>query len=292
MSAPGRSRGRRRLPLLLALVLGLILIVTACLVYPVADRNTQTALLREAVHKKNAGLVRALLAKGADPNALYVAPPLGFADMLRVAFHLARPHQNGSTIFMHAAVACPTPILQSLLEAGGNVHDQAASGATALNMAARDTSWYPRLNGNLVFLVEHGADINHADNLGETSLYAAANNPQDLAFLLAHGADPNRANRVGNGPLMVAAAMGNTVTLQALLKAGANVQTRNVVGVTALMEAADAGEAKTVSVLLKNGADPTLQDQTRHTAEDYAKSSNHPALGRMIHQYRPQSVKK
>ncbi|MCW3051742.1 MAG: Ankyrin [Chthonomonadales bacterium] len=266
--------------------------MTAGRVYRIADRNTQTALLREAVHKKNAVLVRALLAKGADPNAPYVAPPLGFADMLRVAFHLSRPHKSGSTIFMHAAVSSPTPILQSLLEAGGNIHDQTASGATALNMAARDTSWYPKLNGNLVFLVEHGADINHADNLGETPLYAAANNPQDLAFLIAHGADPNRPNRVGNTPLVVASAMGNPVTLQALLQAGADIQSRNVVGVTALMDAADAGEAKTVFVLLKSGADPTLRDQTGHTAEDYAKSSNHPALARMIHQYRPQNAKK
>ena len=293
MSTPNRSGGKRRFLLLLSLVVGGILLVTVALVYPVAERNAQTALLREAVHKKDAGMVRLLLAKGADPNALYVAPPSGFADLLQAAFHLGKPHKNGSTIFIYAAGNCPTPILQSLLEAGGNVRDETAYEKTALNMAAgASLFWYPKLNGNLAFLVEHGADVNHADKLGETPLYAAADNPQDLAFLLAHGADPNRADRVGNTPLLVAAALGNTVTMQALLQAGANLHARNVKGVTALMEAADAGEIKTVSFLLKSGADPTMRDQKGQTAEDYAKSSNHPIIASMIHQYRPHTAKK
>jgi len=293
MNAPARFGGKRRLLLILSLVVGVILLVTAALVYRVADRNTQTALLREAVHKNDVGLVHALLARGADPNALFVAPPMGFDEMLRVAFHLGKPRKNGSTIFMHAAGSSPTPILQSLLEAGGDVHDQTATGATALNIAARNILfWYPKVNGNLVLLVEHGADVNHAADQGETPLYVAADSTQDVQFLLAHGANPNRPDRFGNTPLMVAAALGNPVTTQAMLKAGASIEAHNVMGETALMEAADSGKAEAVSVLLKNGADPRVRDTTGKTAADYAKNSNHPSLADMIRQYRPQNAKK
>jgi len=292
MSTPSRSIPRRLL-LILALVLGGILLVTAGLVYQVADRNAQTALLREAVHKKDAGMVRFLLAKGADPNALYVAPPSGFIDLLQVAFHLNKPHKNGSTIFIYAAGNCPTPILQSLLEAGGNVHDETAYGKTALNMAAGSSLfWYPKLNGNLAFLVAHGADVNHADKLGETPLYSAADNPQDLAFLLAHGADPNRSDKVGITPLMVAVALGNSVTAQALLQAGADIHARNIRGETALMAATESDKTEVISLLLKSGADPTMRDQKGRTAEDYAITNNRPAIAQMIHQYRSPSVKK
>ncbi len=105
------------------------------------------------------------------------------------------------------------------------------------------------------FLLEHGADVNHADETtGETPLHGClckANRPAyDLVLrvLLAHGADPNRATRPGvetdafmrdcrtkgETPLHRAAAFGSEEAVQRLLDAGALVDARDMHGDTPL----------------------------------------------------------
>ena len=92
------------------------------------------------------------------------------------------------------------------------------------------------------FLIENGADVNHAlPDTGETPLHAAlckANRPaydHVIRVLLAHGADPNCVTRglaetgsfmrdcrtKGETPLHRAAAFGSEETIQLLLDAGA-----------------------------------------------------------------------
>jgi ankyrin repeat protein len=101
------------------------------------------------------------------------------------------------------------------------------------------------------FLIEQGADVNHADpTTGETPLHAAlctANRPAfDLVVrvLLAAGADPNRATKPnvetgafmrdcrtkGETPLHRAAAFASEETIQGLLDAGATVDVKDMNG--------------------------------------------------------------
>lgn len=101
------------------------------------------------------------------------------------------------------------------------------------------------------FLIEQGADVNHADaSTGETPLHAAlctANRPAfDLVVrvLLAAGADPNRATKPdvetgafmrdcrtkGETPLHRAAAFASEETIQLLLDAGATVDAKDMNG--------------------------------------------------------------
>jgi len=105
------------------------------------------------------------------------------------------------------------------------------------------------------FLIEHGADVNHAlPDTGETPLHAAlckANRPAYnlvLKVLLANGADPNRATKPGvetgsfmrdcrsrgETPLHRAAAFGNAEAIQLLLEAGAVIDARDANGDTPL----------------------------------------------------------
>jgi len=102
------------------------------------------------------------------------------------------------------------------------------------------------------FLVENGADVNHADaETGETPLHAAlCSDTRSMAgnfvvqVLLAHGADPNRKTRPsketgcfmrdsrtrGETPLHRAAAFADEETIQRLLDAGAIVDAKDMNG--------------------------------------------------------------
>jgi ankyrin repeat protein len=101
------------------------------------------------------------------------------------------------------------------------------------------------------FLIEQGADVNHAlAGTGETPLHAAlckANRPaydQVVEVLLAAGADPNRATKPeaptdgfmrdartrGETPLHRAAAFGSERAIRLLLDAGANREAKDVYG--------------------------------------------------------------
>lgn len=101
------------------------------------------------------------------------------------------------------------------------------------------------------FLLEQGADVNHADPAsGETPLHAALCKPNRPAYdlvvkvLLAAGADPNRrttpgadtggfmrdCRTCGETPLHRAAAFGSEATIRMLLDAGAEKATKDAHG--------------------------------------------------------------
>jgi ankyrin repeat protein len=105
------------------------------------------------------------------------------------------------------------------------------------------------------FLIEQGADANHADPAtGETPLHLALCKPNRPAYdlvvraLLAGGADPNRTTASGvetaafmrdsrtrgETPLHRAAAFGSEAAIRLLLDAGATVEARDLNGDTPL----------------------------------------------------------
>jgi ankyrin repeat protein len=67
-------------------------------------------------------------------------------------------------------------------------------------------STIPQRNEIARFLLEHGANVNHAQNHGDTALHWAVmdRNPELIRMLLAAGADPAARTSQGYTPLDIA----------------------------------------------------------------------------------------
>ncbi|MEJ2601157.1 MAG: ankyrin repeat domain-containing protein [Anaerolineales bacterium] len=138
------------------------------------DRGTGATALDIAARNNNAGAIRLLLDRGADPDI---------------------PNLIGRTPLVNAAVWGKTNSLKALLGYGANVNSIELWGGTALD-AARDDNNYE----NVKLLIEAGADVNARDVDGNTPLMKAVLNKQaDIEkLLLQNGADPNVKNNYGH----------------------------------------------------------------------------------------------
>ena len=171
--------------------------------------DPKTADLAAAVADGDVVRVRTLIAAGANPNGR------GDRDVNLLEWAMLRQSPRG---------------LEALLDNGADASQPAVGGATALHMAAMAND--PRY---LRILLEHGADANAPHGVtGEPPLAAALMNPDNTAFdlLLQHHADPNRTDRLGNTPLHVAAKVHKPDCVLRLLEVGADAARRNQRGDT------------------------------------------------------------
>ena len=196
-----------------------------------------------------AGDVRALLAKGADPNV---------------------PDRNGRTAVHGAASISATETMQALLKAGGNPNRRDKDGNTPLHLASAAA----RVSGfvaTIRLLLEADADPGIANGEGRTPLHLAvtlSEEPAAVEALLAHGADANRRDRWGSTPLHAALGpnpgwpgwpgTGTPDVVGPLLAKGANPRLANGDGLTALQVFVreSIGSGQTASLLLEAGANP------------------------------------
>ena len=152
--------------------------------------------------------VRALVQHGADVNLRLASGRSGFADFT----------MTGSTPFVLAARTGDLPLLKTLLDLDASPTIANSDRTTALLAAAGvgDLGSGQQSAGSegeaiqtIQLLLDLGADINAADDNGETAMHGAAyqNWPRLIEFLAAHGADIhvwNRKNRWGWTPLLIA----------------------------------------------------------------------------------------
>lgn len=105
-----------------------------------------------------------------------------------------------------------TEVQQLLLDKGADVNHADNMGNTALIAASRNYCY----KGIIKELIRAGADINAADNMGNTALYYALKNgsQESACFLLKKGADFARANNEGVTPMDVAAEKGYDTVLE------------------------------------------------------------------------------
>jgi len=114
-------------------------------------------------------------------------------------------------------------------------------------------------------LIEHGADVNVIDHMGQTPLMLAAYvGSVDIAMLLilhgaAKGIDTKAAGHHGQSALAMAAEAGHLNVVELLIKLGAQIDIQNDRGITPLMGASAAGYLKVVQHLVQRGASIGMQ---------------------------------
>ena len=92
--------------------------------------------------------------------------------------------------------------LTQIMDQGGNITAKSLSGDSALIMAG----WKTNNLALIKFLVQHGADLNAANNNGDTPLIDAAylGKTEILRYLLEQGADSRLSNKRGRTALDMA----------------------------------------------------------------------------------------
>jgi len=148
-------------------------------------------------------LAKALLAHGADPNAV-IKKKLWYRVFANdeTWFEL-----DGATPFLRASLASDLAAMRLLVENGADPNLKTASGDTPL-MAAAGIGWaaywtsnapYARLDA-VKFCLDHGADLKATDAKGYTALHGAAfRGDNEMAnYLLSLGADIHARTKDGD----------------------------------------------------------------------------------------------
>ncbi len=128
------------------------------------------------------------------------------------------------------------------------------------------------------YLIEHGANVNDKEDLGNTALHYAASNGNlaTAEYLIKHGADVNASNTHGDTPLLEAI-VGREyehAIVELLLNNGANINARNDQQETCLLKALNYNfDTDLISYFVKQGADIHAVDyygnNVLHLAIDY-----------------------
>lgn len=163
------------------------------------------------------GIVKSLLAHGANPNARLKAPIL-----VRVHDRGDGTLGEGATPLMRAAKKSDVTLMRPLIEKGADLKLTTKAGATALMFASglggagRFAEYEERHATDTEIIeaarlcLEAGADINAVNDAGQAALHFAVSGREDgfIRFLAEHGARPDIKDRQGRTPLDVALGVG------------------------------------------------------------------------------------
>lgn len=213
-------------------------------------------ILPIAAGQDAAGVLRLLLARGADPRGFEAARALFTA--------LAGEHAGAEAVLTEAGVTLDAVDRQGRTQ----VHAAAAKGHTA----------------DLRRLLKFGADGNRATGIGVTPLMSAAGEGRGRAvdLLLAAAVDVEARDDDGWTALHYAARDGESAIGLRLLEAGATATGVSDLGWTALHLASRAGAGDLVAALLAAGADPGVATRAAGTALQLAVRSGDRAAVRAL----------
>jgi len=155
-------------------------------------------------------LIKALLARGADPNAqVNTTPVRGFMQGSASWVNF-----DGQTVFIRAALAGDITLMRLLLQHGADPNIKTYEGSTAL-MASAGVNWvvaqtYSRSEDEYLeaakLCLEKGADVNAINNQGFTPMHGATNRGFDkmVQLLFDHGSKLDVKDKQGRTPMTFA----------------------------------------------------------------------------------------
>jgi len=210
--------------------------------------------LQAAVLRGNVAVVKALLARGAQPNARITKPTPARRYGNEYVFG---DHLVGTTPFYLAAKFGELDIMRALAAAGADTRAQGADGSTAI-MLALDTP--ATRTGNA-----EGFGTDRRDRYGLVTAVTPDQVEGDALSIaklaIELGGDVNQTDRDGNTALHLAASKGFNRVIQLLADNGAALNARNRKGQTALA-AAEAATAVGAARRRMTGANQRVSDET------------------------------
>lgn len=224
----------------------------------VRNENDDTALHIAPAKYDKLDSVKALLARGADINAL---------------------NGIGVTPLFNACVYAKPTIAKYLIEQGADILLSNKNNFAPLHLALAY-----HMPGVARQLVENGADIHQVTSDQWSPLHMAIrNNHSGIALsLITKGADVNSKNGDGFTPLILAIAGNNSSLVEPLLKRGANVHIPSEKGWTALHWAAYVDAPEIADLLLRYGASTTARTDDNITPSEVAQQNGNFMLGEKL----------
>jgi ankyrin repeat protein len=161
--------------------------------------------LRDAIDA--VGMVKSLLAHGANPNIQLRKPIIGRHQNLVGDGQLT----EGATALARAAKSSDLPVMKALLEGGADATLALANRTTTAILASGGTAPEPKVLEAVTLLVEHGVDVNAFNANGQTILHNAAQRGQNsvIAYVAQKGAKLDRRDKQGRTPLDIALGAGS-----------------------------------------------------------------------------------
>ncbi|TXK59710.1 ankyrin repeat domain-containing protein [Alkalisalibacterium limincola] len=224
------------------------------------DRDQRPPAVLACLHS-DLSLLRALIARGADLNAMHA----GLTPLLAAT----RDSWHGRV-----------EAVMTLLTNGADPRQADAEGQTPLHHAARSSD---AAVAALLLDAEAGLEALDAEGFSPLGSACAAGNWRLARFLVERGASPQPE---GGQPALLAAVAGDDdpAGVQLLLKHKARVDAGNSSGRTALMMACKAGHAEIVQVLLDAGADRNATDEEGQSPLLLAAAQGHiDVIRRLVH---------
>ena len=161
-------------------------------------------------------------------------------------------------------------VMEFLLASGVDKNERDADGNSAL-------MWVVSADGSedlMDALVDHGANVNMQNFVGETALFTAcARGLEDkVEFLLENGADAHIADLDGATPLHAAAGQGDSSLIELLVRYGASVSAADDEGDSPLHWAVREGKMEAAQALIQLGASISQCNEDGESALELALS--------------------